>query len=113
MPGAPTGWTVLAIPMALGQTWYRTFNEGTLDVEVSLASRSTGSVLVDDVVIGPLSNFGGGWYGIVGGETPFLVDDEFTWTDSVSSEGIIAHFFWRWFGEYLRTSGTPTWADPT
>ncbi len=110
--GAQTGWNRLSIPMATGQTWYRQFNEGTLDVEIELSGRSTGSVLVDDVVIGPMSNFAGGHYAIVGGETPFLVDDEHTWTDSVSSEGIIAYFLWRWFNEYVRQDASPTWLDP-
>jgi hypothetical protein len=112
---AQTGWNKLEI--TVGQNcWFKNFNTSAADmqVKVELSGNTTGSVLVDSVIACPFSSFDGLYYLCEGGQTPFLVDDSFSWTDS-ATEAILQRFFWINFGRYLphATGGSVTWADPT
>jgi hypothetical protein len=109
---AQTGWNILRIAIG-ANSWYKTFDKQDPTFEIELSSRTGGQLLIDDFVFGPFENFDGLWYAPVGGSTPFLVDDVFTWTDSeVGSK--IQHFLWKYFGMYWphSTGGGITWADP-
>lgn len=112
---AQTGWNKLEI--TVGQdSWFNTFNTSAanMQVKVELSGNTTGSVLVDSVIFTPYASFDGLYYLCEGGQTPFLVDDIFTFTDS-ATESILQYWFWRNFGRYLphATGGSVTWADPT
>ena len=108
--GAQTGWNVLRL--ALGtKNWFKNWNQEDPTVAIQLSGHSTGYVLVDDIVIFPMSNFDGAWYTIVGGQTPFLRDDIFTFTDTEVG-AIIQRWLWRTYQRYLPHSGSPSWADP-
>jgi hypothetical protein len=107
---AQSGWQILRI--ALGtKNWFQNWNQEDPTVSIQLASNTTGYVLVDDVVLAPFTNFDGGWYALVGGTTPFLYDDIFTFTDTEVG-AIIQEWLWRLYGIYLPPAVTPTWADP-
>lgn len=110
---AQAGWNVLRI--AVGQdNWFRHWNQEDPLVKIGLASRTTGYVLVDDVVFAPYSWVDGKWLAIVGGSTPFLRKDVFTITDSIAADSIIQHWIWRTTGLYLPhvAGGAETWVDP-
>ena len=110
---AQTGWNILRL--TLGQAnWFKTWNQENPAITITLGSRTTGYVLVDDVILAPFTLFDGGWYAIVGGSTPFLRKDKFTWTDTTpTTEGIIQYWIYRAFGRYLPGADTgETWDDP-
>ncbi len=111
---AQSGWNVLRLDLD-EKLFLRGFNATTLDIEVELASRTTGEVLVDDLIIAPMTRFDGTYYALVGGEIPFLVEDAATIADSISSDSINQRWFWRAYDKYLphATGGSITWPDPT
>jgi hypothetical protein len=112
---AQTGWNILRITIGT-DCWYRNFAEDQLDIEIELASRTTGYTLIDDVIFAPFTKFDGIWYAPVGGATPFRLDDSFTFTDTggAAGTGKIQYWTWRWLGKYWphATGGSVTWADP-
>lgn len=109
---AQTGWNILRI--ALGaNNWYDSFKEDQLDFKLTLANRTTGYILWDDIVIAPMSAFDNTWYAIVGGSTPFMTRDKATWTDSLSgSDSILQKWVWRAYNTYLPHDSSPTITDP-
>jgi len=117
---AQSGWTLLTWKTDTN-SWFKNWNttaaSGSLTnaaVKISLDSRTTGTLLVDDFIIGPWTPVDGAWWSIVGGTTPFLVRDYFTGTDTSSDTGIVQTVLARVYGRYLpHTSGSPTWTEPT
>jgi hypothetical protein len=110
---AQTGWNVLRLALGTG-LWPKTFNKQDLAVTVQVLNFSAGTLLVDDVILAPMAQADGCYYAIVGGATPFLRDDSFTFTDTGGTTAILQYWFWRAFGRYLpHTAGAPTWAEPT
>lgn len=115
---AQTGWNVLMIPLdkRLFPRNFATVSNPV--VRITLANRTTGYVLVDDVVMCPMTMFNGTWYALVGGSNPFIGNnrDSFTWSDTlVSSDSILQQWFWKLYGAYLPsvTNGSETWLDPS
>lgn len=110
---AQTGWNVLRLDLDQG-LWFKNFNEQDLDIKIEVTSYSSGTLLVDDVILVPMAQIDGCWYTIVGGSTPFLRADSFTFTDSGGTDAIIQYWLWRGYGMYLpsNNSGSETWADP-
>lgn len=110
---AQTGWQVLRLPLDQA-LWSKNFNEQDLDVKVEITAFTSGYVLVDDVILVPMSQVDGCWYTIVGGATPFLRNDSFTFTDSGGTSAIVQYWLWRGYGMYLpsENTGSETWTDP-
>lgn len=120
LSGASAGWNILRLPINK-YNWPRQF----LDVEdpvvaVILTGRSTGYVLVDDIIVVNYDRIDGTWYKAVGGATPFLIDDSFTWSDTLNgAEGLINFYLWLAFGQDEDpslpgvTDGSEDFADPT
>jgi len=109
---AQAGWNILRLDLD-ENLWFDNWNEEDPDVEVELSGRTTGYVLVDDLIVSPMTLFDGTWYALVGGETPFLRDDVFTWADTEAGAKIQT-WLWRAFGLYLphNNAGAETWVDP-
>jgi len=87
-----------------------------LVVELELASRTTGSLVLDDVNIDYWTNLDGLYYAALGGATPFIFNDFFTWTDALTgSEGIMQYWWWRGGLGSLpsNNAGGETITDPT
>ena len=108
---AQTGWNILRVEIGT-KNWFSNWNVEDAGIAITLADRTSGYVLVDDLIVAPMTRFDGAWYALVGGSTPFLRDDEFTWTDTETGS-IIQYWLWRAFGRYLPHSGSPSWSDPT
>lgn len=107
-------WNILKIGPGTAN-WFENWNEEDPTVEIQLSSYGgSGHAWVDDVVFGPFTRFDMTYVAIVGGDTPFLRDDSFSWTDTDAGNGRIQRWLWRAFGRYLphSTGGTVTWADP-
>jgi len=115
---AQSGWTILVWKLT-SANWYLNWRlasaaVATAAVTISLDSRTTGTLLIDDFLIGPMAPVDGAYVAIVGGATPFLQRDKFTVTDSSADTGIVQTFLARRYGRYLPyTSGSPTWVEPT
>ncbi|ANS05696.1 hypothetical protein [uncultured Mediterranean phage] len=110
---AQTGWQLLSVPSTFGQNnWFPNFNEQDLDIAIEW-TRTSGDLLLDDVLLVPATGFDGSWYWVVGGATPFLRDDSFTFTDTEGG-AILQYWFFRATGLYLPSDngGSETWSDP-
>jgi hypothetical protein len=110
---AQTGWNLLRVPTTFGQNnWYRQFDEQDMDITIEW-TRTSGDLLIDDVLLVPATDFDGSWYWMVGGSTPFLKDDSATWSDTETG-AIHQRFVHRGFGRYLpsATAAAETWVDP-
>lgn len=106
-------WSILRIAVG-ANNWHRQFNKEDPKVILELSSASTaGTLLVDDISMGELSPFDGSWYALVGGATPFLRHDQFTWEDSEVGAKI-QRWLHRLYGLYLpsATGSAVTWSDP-
>jgi hypothetical protein len=115
---AQTGWQILRCPTTFGQNnWYKNFDEQDLDIKIDW-TRTSGELLVDDVLLVPFTLFDGTWYAITANASgatahaPFFKDDIFTWSDTIATDSILQYWFYRAFGRYLPHSGSPTIADP-
>lgn len=110
---AQTGWQQLFVPTAIGTNcWYRNFDEQDLDISLEW-TRTGGELLIDDILLVPATGFDGSWYWIIGGSTPFLRDDVFTFTDTKTG-AILNEWMRRGLGRYLpsATAAGETWTDP-
>jgi hypothetical protein len=115
---AQSGWQILFIPLDSG-CWPKNFADGEdIGVKIELSGRSTGTLLVDDVLIVPMDFWDGTWYKVIGGATPFIGNhhDTFTWTDALAAtDAVLQYWFWRAFGRHLphNNAGGETWVDPS
>jgi len=107
-------WNILRIGPGTAN-WFENWNEEDPTVEIELSSYGgSGHAWVDDVVFGPFTRFDMTYVAVVGGDTPFLRDDSFSFADTDGGAGKIQRWLWRTFGRYLphSTGATVTWADP-
>jgi len=110
---AQTGWNILRLDLGTG-LWFKTFNKQDLAVTIQVLNYASGTLLVDDVILCPMTQADGAYYTAVGGATPFLRSDSFTFTDTGGTSAILQYWFWRVFGRYLpHASSSPTWTEPT
>ncbi len=109
---AQTGWQQLRVPSTIGTNcWLKNFNENDLDLVISW-TRTAGTLLIDDLLVVPGTQFDGGWLWILGGSTAFLKNDKWTYTDTATDAGLINYWLWRARGRYLPavTGGAHTWS---
>lgn len=113
---AQTGWNILRI--ALGRAnWPKNFTKmENPQIRIQLSGRTAGTLLVDDVIFAPFDRVDNTYLAVVGGASPFVLGDTFSYADSLSgSDAIIQQWLWRAFNRYLphNGAGAETWADPT
>ena len=102
--------------IALGtKCYFDTFNQASLAVTVTVDTLATGTVVIDDIVLTPMTLIGGSWYVIDGGDTAWLKDDTWTSTTTEGTRGKHGYWLWRAFGSvgWLPPSATPSEADPS
>lgn len=95
-------------------TWHENFNTSSPTVKIELASRTTGSLALSDIILAQGDSYDGKFYLLTAGEdgNDFLVGDKFTWTDLVANTGRIQTTIARLYDRYLpHTNGVPTYAD--
>lgn len=108
-----TGWQELVLDLDTN-SWPDNFTQDDLYVRVDWNSGGTGELLIDDIIFVPLFSVDGGWLVLTPGQTPFVVDDVYTWADTAGG-GIIQQMFWRIYGVYVPsdTTGAATIPDPS
>ena len=105
--------------------WLRQFDVNDAEIKIEVTGITDPEyVLIDDVTIGPMTQYGGGqWYALVGGQTPFLeenyaagaaYDDKWAAVTGGTS-GINQRWFAELFGNYLPSvsDDSETWDDPS
>lgn len=96
---AQTGWNILKIALGTGN-WYKNFKEQDLDIRVVLSGAATFGLRVDEVLLSAFLPFNGGWYLPIGGATPHLLGDKFTWSD-MAVESIMQYWIARCFDQLI------------
>lgn len=93
-------WNVLKIAIGTGN-WFANFNEESLDVKIQMASLAVGTVVVDDVVLAPMTNLDGTWWAVVGGATPWKYADALTFSGDADggTRAIFNYWLWRTYYE--------------
>ena len=124
--GSNGAWNILTIDMD-EDAYLAGFNETALDVKVDMASLAVGTVVVDDLVLAPMTNLDGTWWAVVGGATPWKRGDNLAFTADAfgGTRGIMSYWLWRAYvaddpgmveriGGWLPVTagGTETIADP-
>lgn len=116
---AQSGWTELALGIdASAKGWYDVFKQDNsglgVQVKITLASRTTGTLLVDEILLIQPTFFSGAYYLLTAGPVDYLKEDNFKWDDTASETGRIQYWLARLYGKHLpHTSGSPTYADAT
>jgi len=108
-------WNICRMDLDKG-LYLKNFTEDSLDITITLASRTTGSIHIDDIVFAPMVLVDGTWWAPVGGATPFRREDKFTATDTdPGSTDTLSYWLWR-SGAGVNfptaTGGNETDADP-
>jgi len=96
--------------------WYDNFKEDNsgngFRVAVDLASRTTGTLLIDEIILAQPVLWNGIYYLLTAGSTDYLKEDYFEYVDSVSNTGVNQTWLARLYSKHLpHTSGSPTYAD--
>jgi len=109
---AQAGWNILRVPLDVN-AYLATFDGDDTKVTLTLDTTPTGYTVVDDIILTQPPRIDGTMYVVVGGATPFMLDDSFTIGDSASDATIIQKWLWRVYGRWLpsATGGTETWAN--
>lgn len=113
---ADTTWLDVVIGASGSDGWYDNFKEDSSNsgvrVQISLASRTTGSLGLGEIILAQPNIYDGKYYLLTAGRTDFLRGDYFTITDSVANTGRIQTTLARLFNfQFPHTSGAPTYAD--
>jgi len=111
LSAASAGWQLLQIPLD-ANCYLTNFDEDEIDIKIELSGSPTGYTIIDDVIFNQMQPLDGTYWLIVGGATPFQLDDSFTVTDTGTDTSIVQKWLWRTFGEYLPSdnAGSETWA---
>lgn len=106
-------WTIIRIGPST-ENWFKNWNEDNPAIEFEWAGRTAGQMRIDDVVFGPWTAFDSSWWAAVGGDSPFLRDDNFSVNDTSTEAGEINYWMWRAAGVYFPhdTGSTVTWVGP-
>lgn len=115
---APAGWNTLIIALDKGLFPRNFATTSDPTVKITWSNRTTGTLLVDDVLLVPFTMFNGIWHALVGGSNPFIGNnrDSFTWNDRLAgSDSILQQWFWKLYGAYLPSvkDASENWTDPS
>lgn len=108
-------WTLLKIGLGSSgkDNWYRNFGSSGVVLAIDRRNGTTGEVDLDDVTVGPMTFFDGGYYAFVGGPTPFEIEDTFTITDLEHATAKNQKWMFRGPGVYLPSCPASPTAAPT
>ena len=102
---ADATWYDLVLGVTNSDGWYDNFKEDNLGLGVriaaTLASRTTGELLIDNIILAQPALFDGKYYLVTAGQTDFLKEDYWTFTDVVLNTGRIQTTVARLFGIHL------------
>lgn len=110
--------STLTTSFALHSTWFNTGETlpANLKLEITWTGAggvaATGQIFIDAVAFGAAYEFGGVYYALFAGSTPFSLRDAFT-VETTNTEGVIQAYFSRFYGVALpsHAAGGETIAD--
>jgi len=111
---AQAGWQTLVIAMA-DDLWPDVFESNDMALTIDWTRTGGTGLLVDDVVVGPMTPFDGTYWFVAGGATPFKVEDTFTQARSLAgSEAKVQRYLRDVYNVSLPTNnaGSETITDP-
>lgn len=114
---AQSGWTILRFTLGT-KNWALNQTEDQLDVRVVWTHSGGTGLRIDDFIVAPMTRVRGQWVAIVGGGTPFMLEDTATATDSISTEATISEALAARYGAAAgvtlasATGAGEDWADP-
>jgi len=110
-------WFDLVIGIGDNKGWYSVFKEDSVQkgvrIAITLSGRSTGTLLIDNIILAQPTQFDGKYYIITPGQTDFIYSDYFTFADTVANTGKTQTALSRLLNIYLPHTGggSPTYAD--
>lgn len=97
-----SAWNVVRLSTGADtKPWPPVWNQNGAYVRVALASRTTGTCVLDEVVLREYYALDGAWVLPVGGNTKYVLGDTQTSTDTIASDSKCQKHLWRLFGRYL------------
>jgi hypothetical protein len=113
-------WALVKIA-GTSSSWVKNFGQVNCTLSIARSGGTTGSVDLDDVVVGAYQSFDGGYYAMVGGATAFQLEDKFSFTDQELGgganlysnsgrtilAGLVQRWTWRRLGLYLPSCPLP------
>lgn len=85
-------WNIVQLDLDQNR-YYKNFKEANLDIQMQWSGRTVGTIYMDDVIVRKMQVIDAVPYIVIGGATPFMVEDTFTFTDSVAAtRGIIMYW---------------------
>lgn len=101
-------WNIVRLTIGTN-SWYDNFKTDTMTLELELASRTTGALVLDDVIVNPYYNVDGTWVAPVGGSTAALLGAYVTYTDALAgAEAVYQYLLFRAGLGYLRATANAT-----
>lgn len=115
---AQSGWQVLTWKLD-EDAWLDNFGTVPLTIRIKLSGRTTGSLIVDDIVFVPMDQVGPRFETLVGGQTPFQTTgndgagDSFEIVDAIGNSDCYMQNWFASAGVYMPASSSPTFTEPT
>lgn len=95
-------WNVLQLDLD-NSRFYDNFKENDLDVKIVVDTLAVGTVVVDDVVLAPMTNLDGTWWAVTGGATPWIKGDTRVFSgDTQGTATVINYWLWRAYGDQVQ-----------
>jgi hypothetical protein len=109
-----TGWRRLYIDLDT-DLWYKNFYQDEGYFRIGVTTLASGYIDIDEVLLLEMPLVDTLPTVVIGGSTPAKIGDSWSWTDSVSTEGLINKWFSLLYGWFFphNNSGAETWVDPT
>jgi hypothetical protein len=99
--GVNDAWNVLQLDLDSSR-FYDNFKEDLLDIKIVVDTLAVGTVVIDDVVLAPMSNLDGTWWAGTGGATPWLKGDLRIFSgDTQGAATKLNYWLWRAYGDLV------------
>jgi len=99
--GVNNAWNVLELDLDSSR-YYDNFKGNDLSVSITVGSLAVGTVVVDDVVLAPMTNLDGTWWALTGGATPWVKGDLRIFSgDAQGASTYLNYWLWRAYGDIV------------
>ena len=114
-----SGWNIHTIALD-DSCWYDNWAEDNASLRLEVSGLSAGGILLDDIVLTPMTLFADRYVAVVGGATPFSVNgnsargDRFDFADTIGASNAYTQGWLNARGWYLPASATPaSYTEPS
>lgn len=108
------GWQELLIPLD-ANCWVKNFDEDSFTVEIEWVTSTSGTLLVDDILFQEMDLIDGTYWVLIGGTTPWMMDDTLAFTDTGGAPATAKLQWWLFIaglGYLPHTTGVPSFTEP-